>query len=99
MADRSSWSGLLRRAARVAGRRYAETRQAYATGRRAGDEESAPTDLPTDDAGNARIVCRRYADRRAVAIDATGHPECFEANHPDCNGCAEDVRDGRVETW
>lgn len=96
MADRSSWGGLFRRAARTAGRKYAETRMAYETGRADGDPTA---DLPTGEDGKARIVCRRYAERRAVAIDDAGHPECFEAGHPDCEGCAEDIRDSRVETW
>ncbi len=96
MADRTSWGGLVRRAARVAGRKFAETREAYQEGRSAGQ---VPEDLPTDDEGDARIVCRRYVEKRAVSVDAAGRPECFEAGHPDCEGCAEDVREGRIETW
>jgi hypothetical protein len=75
-----------------AGRRVGEIERAYREGRNVGD-------LPEDDAGRARIVCRRYAERRAVAIDEEGRPACYEADHVDCQGCAEDVRDGRVETW
>jgi hypothetical protein len=75
-----------------AGRRVGEIERAYREGRNVGD-------LPEDDAGRARIVCRRYAERRAVAIDEDGRPACYEADHVDCQGCAEDVRDGRVETW
>ncbi|PSP79190.1 hypothetical protein BRC81_06930 [Halobacteriales archaeon QS_1_68_20] len=96
MADRSSWGGLFSRAARVAGRKYAETRKAYQKGRESGDP---PADLPSDEDGNARIVCRRYVEKRTVSVDAAGRPECFEEDHPDCEGCAEDVREGRVETW
>ena len=100
MSDRSSWGGLFRRAARVAGRRFErvrsgdavdDLRDAYRKGKR--------PDLPTNDDGEARIVCRRYAERRAVAVDAAGRPACFEDGHPDCEGCATDVREGRVETW
>lgn len=55
--------------------------------------------LPRNENGDARIVCRRYAEKRAVAVDDAGRPACFDADHPDCQGCVEDVRDGRVETW
>ena len=95
MADRSNWGGFVRRAARVAGRKYARARQAYDEGQ----QERLAGELPRGDDGKARIVCRRYAERRAVDLDAAGRPECFEAGHPDCEGCAEDVRDGRIETW
>ena len=77
---------------RSAGRRYAEARQAYRAGR-------VESDLPKDEAGGVRIVCRREADRRAVALDDEGRPDCFEAGHRDCEGCLEDVREGVVETW
>ena len=83
-----------RRALRNAGRQYEEARRAYREGR-----DRSPVDLPTDDDGRARIVCRRYAEKRAVAVDDEGRPACFEAGHPDCEGCVEDVRDGIVETW
>jgi len=77
---------------RRAGRRYAEARRAFREGR--GD-----FGLPRDDEGRSKLVCRRYAERRAVVVDASGRPDCFEAGHPDCEGCAEDVREGVVETW
>jgi hypothetical protein len=83
----------VRRTLRNAGRRYEEARKAYREGR------TTPADQPTDEEGRARIVCRRYAEKRAVATDAEGRPACFEAGHPDCEGCAEDVREGAVETW
>lgn len=95
MVDRSNWGGLVRRAARVAGRKYARARQAYDEGL----QEYPAGDLPRKEDGTVRIVCRRYAERRAVDLDAAGRPECFEAGHPDCEGCVEDVRDGRIETW
>ena len=107
--------GLLRRKFRAAGRQYARARKAYNEGRDGsdgGDDRvpSLPRDdsdggddrvpsLPRDDEGRARLVCRRHADRRAVAVDDDGRPACFDAGHPDCEGCVEDVRDGIVETW
>lgn len=81
---------------REAGRRYEEARQAYRQGR---DTVAPAPDLPGDEDGNVRIVCRRYAEKRSVEIDGEGRPSCFDPDHPDCQGCAEDVRDGTVETW
>jgi hypothetical protein len=77
---------------RSAGRRIAESRRAFEAGREIAD-------LPRDEQGRARIVCRRYVERRAVPLDDRGRPACYEADHPDCEGCVEDVREGRVETW
>ncbi|MFC4359658.1 hypothetical protein ACFO0N_17070 [Halobium salinum] len=83
---------------RNVGRQYEESKRAYREGR--GDDASAvPADLPRDEEGRLRLVCRRYAERRAAAVDDEGRPACFEAGHPDCEGCVEDVRDGLVETW
>lgn len=95
---------VIRQQLRKAGRQFEEARRAYSEGKGngEGDAESAGTelyDLPSDDDGNARIVCRRHAEKRAVPVDAEGRPGCFESDHPDCEGCAEDVRDGYVETW
>ena len=81
----------VKRAARSTGRQLAEARHQFTAGRLWGS-------LPRDDAGRAKIVCRRYAERRAVHIE-DGKPECFEAGNQDCESCAEDVRDGHVETW
>jgi hypothetical protein len=92
MTDRLE--SFLRTKLRSAGRQYADARRAYRDARRA-----ALADLPRDKEGRARIVCRRYAERRAVALDSQARPNCFEPDHPDCEGCVEDVRDGRVETW
>lgn len=78
---------------RRAGKQFEEAREAYREGR------ADAFDLPTDDEGRAKIVCRRYAERRAVEVDSEGRPSCFDADHPDCRGCAEDVREGVVETW
>ncbi|MFB6219772.1 MAG: hypothetical protein ABEH77_11480 [Halobacteriaceae archaeon] len=82
------------RAVRGAGRRFEETRRAYRAGRGLGE-----ADLPGDEAGRARIVCRRHAERRAVFLDGEACPECYEAGHPACEGCVEDIRLGQVETW
>jgi hypothetical protein len=88
----------VRERARAAGRLFERTRAAFREGR--GDGAGAAAfDLPADDDGRARIVCRRYAERRRVAVDGDGRPDCFDADHPDCVGCAEDVREGVVETW
>jgi hypothetical protein len=77
---------------RSAGRHYAEVREAYREGREVGD-------LPRDDEGRVRIVCRREAERRAVPLDDADRPGCYETGNPDCEGCLEDVREGVVETW
>ena len=84
----------LRSKIRSVGRQYADAKRAYSNARR-----SALADLPRDDNGRARIVCRRYAERRAVELDAEARPACFDHDHPDCEGCVRDVRDGRIETW
>ncbi len=77
---------------RSAGRRLAESRRAFEAGR-------TVADLPRDDEGRVKIVCRRHAERRATPLDDAGRPVCFEADHPDCQGCVEDIREGRIETW
>lgn len=78
---------------RSAGRQFEDARTAYREGRAEG------FDLPTDEEGRAKLICRRHAERRAVVVDSDGAPACFDADHPDCRGCAEDVREGVVETW
>ncbi|WP_430503721.1 DUF7091 family protein [Haloparvum sp. PAK95] len=98
---------VIRQQLREAGRQFEEAKRAYSeaqestadsdTGAEA--NESSSFDLPTNDDGNARIVCRRYAEKRAVAVAGDGRPACFDPTHPDCEGCAEDVRQGVVETW
>ena len=93
--DQDRFERFVRTTFRRAGKRYAEARRAYHEGR----AYSQAFDLPTDDEGRARLVCRRHAERRAVRVDADGRPDCFEAGHSDCEGCAEDVREGVVETW
>lgn len=84
----------LRAKLRSAGEQVAQAQDAYR-----GAKHASAFDLPIDDDGNARIVCRRYAEQRAVAVDASGRPACFEADHPDCEGCLEDIEAGRIETW
>ena len=79
------------RAARSVGRQLSEAKHEYRTGK-------SESRLPRDDAGRAKLVCRRYAEKRAVHLE-DGVPECFDAGHPACQGCAEDVQDGSVETW
>ncbi|WP_259518544.1 hypothetical protein [Halanaeroarchaeum sp. HSR-CO] len=81
----------LRRAARRAGRQVANVRREYQQGRIEGS-------LPTDSAGNVRIVCRRYAEERAVELE-DGHPECYDDEHPACESCVEDIAEGVIETW
>jgi len=85
---------IVRQKLRSAGRQVGEARQAYRRARRA-----ARADLPFDETGKARIVCRRYAEKRAVEVDGEGKPACYDARSQDCQGCAEDVRTGDVETW
>ncbi|WP_290818420.1 hypothetical protein [Halovivax sp.] len=77
---------------RSTGEQLEEAREAYETARNA-------RSIPTDEEGRAKIVCRRYAERRAAMLDEEFRPACFEDGHPDCEGCVEDVRSGRIETW
>jgi len=85
---------VLKQKLRSAGRQVSEAKRAYRRARRA-----ARADLPTDEDGRARLVCRRYAERRAVAVDDEGRPACFDPASQDCRGCVEDIREGTVETW
>ena len=88
-------SRVLRNSAYRAGKQLQEAKRAY---RHARDSVYAG-ELPQDEAGRARIVCRRYAEQRTVHLDAAGRPACFERGHRDCEGCHEDIQDGRIETW
>lgn len=103
MPDRRRLERFVRSKLRRAGEEYeqwrgstdaqlSEAREAYRVAKNA-------RSLPSDEAGRARIVCRRYAERRAAMLDENYRPACYEAGHPDCEGCAEDVREGRIETW
>lgn len=80
----------LRTKLRNAGKQYEEARHAFRTAR----AEAAGEDEQT-----ARIVCRRHAEKREVVLDGEHRPDCFEAGHPDCEGCVEDIRANRIETW
>lgn len=95
MDDVGRFSRFLRTKARAAGRQVERARQAYLHAR----DETLAGSLPTDEHGRARIVCRRYAEQRSVRIDASGRPECFTEDHPDCEGCREDILADRIETW
>lgn len=95
MDDDGRFGRFLRTKVRAAGRRYELARQAYAEAR----DETLAAELPTDGRGQARIVCRRFGERRRKPIDEAGRPSCFEAGHRDCEGCREDILTGRIETW
>lgn len=94
MSNRRRLKRLLRTKLHSAGKQYEAAKRAYSDARTA-----ATVDLPTDDDGRARIVCRRYAEKRRVSLDEAARPHCYEADHRDCRGCAEDIRNGCVETW
>jgi hypothetical protein len=94
VSNRRRLQRLLRTKFHSAGKQFEEARRAYS------DAKAATlADLPTDEEGRARIVCRRYAERRAVSLDERTRPACYDPDHRDCRGCAEDIREGRVETW
>jgi len=92
MSNRDRIERFLRSTLRGAGRTVGEAERAYRSARQA-------SDVPTDEHGRARIVCRRYAEKRAVQLDEAARPACFDADHPACEGCVEDIREGRIETW
>lgn len=94
MVDRRV-SRFLRSKLREAGRQYEEARSSYRDGR----DSDPGIDVPRDESGRARIVCRRYAEKRAVGLDAEDRPACYETGHPDCEGCVEDLHSGTIETW
>ena len=85
---------------RKLGQEYERTRRAYAEGK--GEAESsaaAAFELPVDEAGRAKLVCRRDAEKRAIDVDEAGRPACFDPEHTDCVGCVEDIQGGVIETW
>ena len=94
MTDSDRLTRFLRAQVNSAGRQYEEARQAFLEARNEATSETDDGDLPT-----ARIVCRRHAEKRAVRVDEEGHPGCYDADHPDCQGCVEDIRDATIETW
>lgn len=94
MSNRRRLKRLLQTKLHSAGKQYEEARRAYS------DAKAATlADLPTDGEGYAKLVCRRYAEKRAVSLDEKGRPDCYDADHRDCRGCLEDIREGRIETW
>lgn len=95
MSDPSRVTRLVRTSANRAGRQLAQARHAYRVAR----DSVYAGELPHDDAGRVRIVCRRHAERRAVRLDPRERPPCYDAGHRDCDGCVEDIRAGRIETW
>ena len=103
MADPHRLEQFLRTTLQEAGRQYEEFRRSsdgqLADARGAYESAKNASGLPRDEAGRAKIVCRRYAERRAAKLDEEFRPACYEDGHPDCEGCAEDVREGRIETW
>lgn len=86
----------LRSKIREAGRQYERARSSHDDGR---GSDPADVDVPHDESGRARIVCRRHAEKRAVALDDENRPVCYDADHPDCEGCVEDLHAGTIETW
>lgn len=86
--DRRAMNRFVRTTFRKVGRHYEKTRHDYEGARNSVLESE-----------RANIVCRRYAEKRAVELDSNGHPECYEAGHPDCDGCVEDLHNGTIETW
>ena len=103
MPDRRRLERFVRSKLTEAGEQYEELRRSTDTqlseAREAYEVAKNARSLPSDAHGRAQIVCRRYAERRATKLDAQYRPACYEEDHPDCEGCAEDVRAGRIETW
>lgn len=91
----------VQKAVRHAGQKATEVKLAYIEGREeARDRRGADRfGLPTTENDDARIVCRRYAERRAVPVSIHGVPPCFEEGSVDCEGCVEDLQEGHIETW
>ena len=94
MSDDDRVERFISGALRSVGKQLSEAKRAYSDSKRA-----ALAGLPRDEDGRARIVCRRHAERRAVSLDDQGRPECFDPDHPDCQGCVEDIADESIETW
>ncbi|KYH25217.1 hypothetical protein HAPAU_28010 [Halalkalicoccus paucihalophilus] len=86
--DRRAMNRFVRTTLRKAGRHYEKARHDY---------EGARNSVLENE--RAHIVCRRYAEKRAVELDSDGRPECYEAGHPDCEGCVEDLHNETIETW
>lgn len=86
--DRRAVDRFVRTTLRKAGRRYERTSRDY---------EDARNSVLDDE--HAKIVCRRHAEKRTVELDSDARPDCYEAGHPDCEGCVEDLHNGTIETW
>lgn len=103
MSNRRRLKRILRQKLQEAGRQYESLRRStddqLAEARETYQHAKNARGIPADEEGRAKIVCRRYAERRAALLDEEFRPACYEEGHPDCEGCAEDVRDGRIETW
>ncbi len=103
MADRRRLERLLRSKLEEAGEQFEQFRRS--TDAQLGEAKEAyevarnARSLPTDEKGRAKIVCRRHAQRRAAKLDDGYRPACYEEGHPDCEGCVEDVHEGRIETY
>ena len=74
-------------------------RTKHASKKEKNETASPPATLPQDEENKYRVVCRRYAEKRATGIDSEGRPECFESEHPDCESCRRDITEGIIETW
>lgn len=94
MSNRRRLELLLRSKFRSAGRQCEEAMRAYSA-----SKSAVESGLTIDEDGQARIVCRRYAEKRSVDLSRDGRPHCFDPDHQDCRGCVEDIDDGRIETW
>lgn len=83
---------LFHRVARKAGRQFEETKREYTNGR-------TDSNIPRDENGRAKIVCRRHDENRAVTLGDDRTPDCYDPENPACNGCLQDIREESVETW
>lgn len=92
MTDQDRLKRFLSNAISDAGRQLEDAKEVYTNAR-------AASKLPRDSSGRVQIVCRRHAERRAVALDEKSRPDCFDADHRDCRGCLEDIRAECIETW
>lgn len=91
MSDSDRLSRFLKTKVRGAGRQFEEAKQAFSEARR--EAASGGSGSPV------KLVCRRYAEKRSVRLDAEGRPVCYAAGHADCEGCVEDIKAGCIETW
>lgn len=94
MSDPHRLRQLLNTTLQSAGRQFEEAKVAYANAKSA-----TKVEVPTDQSGRAKIVCRRYAEKRAVRLDNDAKPVCHDAEHRACQGCVEDIQTNCIETW